>query len=92
MKLYVGVSREAGRRVVVVARRRAGPIEYKLCWQGAAEDLEELACAILTEHLGGGERALTLGAGFARLMAARRRADFWTLRESEIAEAVAGLG
>ncbi len=91
MKLYVGVRREARRRVVV-ARRHAGPIEYKLCWQGRAEDLEELAFAILTEHLGDAEQARKVCAGFARLMAARLRADFWTLRESEIAAALAGLG
>jgi hypothetical protein len=60
-------------------------------WQGALENLEALALAILLEHLGDAEQARKLCAGFARLMAARLRADFWTLRESEIAAVVGPL-
>jgi hypothetical protein len=41
--------------------------------------------------LGDAEQARKVCGGFARLMGARLRADFWTLRESEIAAAIAAL-
>jgi hypothetical protein len=90
MKLYVGVSR-AGRGRLLVARRQGASTAYELRWQGAAENLEALAQAILLEHLGDAEQARKVCAEFARLMAARLRTDFWTLRESEIGAAVAAL-
>jgi hypothetical protein len=74
-----------------VVRRQGASIAIELQWKGAAENLEALALAILLEHLGDAEQARRVCGGFARLMAARLRADFWTLRESEIAAAIAAL-
>jgi hypothetical protein len=91
MKLYVGMNREPSRRLLLVARRHAGTIAYEICWQGRAEDLEELAFALLAKYLGDAEQARKVCAGFARRMGVRLRADFWTLRESEIAAAVAAV-
>lgn len=90
MKLYVGVSREGSCRLLV-ARRLAESIEYELCWKGIAGKVETLSFAILAEYLGDEEQARKVCAGFARLMGARLHADFWTLRESEIAEAMAAI-
>jgi hypothetical protein len=91
MKLYVGMNREPSRRVLLVARRHAGTIAYEICWEGRAEDLEELAFALLAKYLGDAEQARKVCASFARRMDVRLRTEFWTLRESEIAAAVAAV-
>ncbi len=88
MKLYVGVSR-AGERRLVVARRAAGMAAYELRWQGGAEEFDELAFALLVEHLGEARRARSASSAVARLLAERLSGEFWTLRESELAAALA---
>jgi hypothetical protein len=90
MKLYIGVSK-AGRGRLLVARRQGAKVAYEMCWKGSLENLEALTLAILLEHWGDAEQARKVCAGFVRLMAARLRADFWTLRESEIAAAIAAV-
>lgn len=91
MKLYVGMSREAGRRLLLVARRRSALITYEICWVGKGEELEALALAILAQHLGNAERARAVCVSFTRLMRSRLSAEFWTLRPREIDEALTQL-
>jgi len=86
--LYVGIRKEATLRLVV-AQRRAGSIWYELCWEGKAENVEEQAFAMIAQHLDDGDCAQSMSANFARLISARPNADFWTLRPSEIDEAIA---
>lgn len=90
MTLYIGMHREAGRRLLV-AQRSTGLTTYELCWQGPAEELEELGFAVLARHLDDGRRARSLCVRFMWLMGARLDANFWTLRPGEIDEAIARL-
>jgi hypothetical protein len=90
IKLYVGVLRKKW-RWLLVAHETAGWPTYQVCWKGTADDLEELARALLTDYLDDGARAQMVCVGFARLLGTRLRTGFWTLRESEVAEAVATL-
>jgi hypothetical protein len=85
LKLYVG----ARRRVFVTG---TGARDYQLCANGAASSTARLAFAILADHLGDRERALTARGRIERIFGARLTAPFWTLTESEVAQALAHAG
>ena len=90
MKLYVGAwSGGDGGVFVASGRGRAEFAPYQLPCNGGAGDLRWVAFAILVDHLGEARRALALRGGFERALGARLRGNFWTLRESEVAEVVA---
>jgi hypothetical protein len=88
MKLYVGMCRETGGRLLRVLRGPGGTVEYKLCWSNGGGNLAGLARALLAEHTGEATQAASLATDFARLMERRWRARFWTLREREIDEVI----
>jgi hypothetical protein len=85
LKLYVGA-----RRRVFVTGTEAG--DYQLCANGAAASTARLAFAILADHLGDRERALMARGRIERIFGARLTAPFWTVSESELAQALARAG
>ncbi len=82
MKLYVG----ARRRVYVA---QAGAADYLLCVDGAQGEHAPIAFAILADHLGDRERALSRRGHIQRIFGNRLCAPFWTLTEKELTEALA---
>ncbi len=90
MKLYVGAQSDGTGGVFVVSGR-AEFTPYPLRCSGGLEDLWRVAFAILMDHLGESGRALALRGGFERAIGPRLRGNFWTLRESEVAEVIALL-
>jgi len=90
MKLYVGAwSGGAGGVFVASGHGKAEFAPYQLPCNGGAGDLRRVAFAILVDHLEDAGRALALCGGFERTVGARLCGSFWTLRESEVAEAIA---
>lgn len=85
MKLYVG----ARRRVYVA---QAGAADYLLCVDGAEGENAPVAFAILADHLGDYERALSRRGHIERIFGTRLRAPFWTLTEEELTEVLAKAG
>ena len=87
-KLYVGM-RSAASRWLLAVHSCSGSISQEICWIGSADDLEGLACALLQEHLSvSAGRVQSLSTRLAGSMRVRLIADFWTLRPSEIDEAI----
>ena len=82
VKLYVG----ARRRVFVTG---AGASERQLYASGPSPNAGRMAFAILADHLGDSERALSARGPIERIFGARLRTPFWTVTESELAEALA---
>ena len=85
VKLYVG----ARRRVFVTG---AGAGERQLYASGPSPSAGRVAFAILADHLGDRERALVARGPIERIFGARLRAPFWTVTESELAQALACAG
>lgn len=92
MKLYVGAwSGGDGGVFVASGQRKAEFAPYRLPCKGEAGDAGRVALAILVDHLKDAGRALALRGGFERTVGARLSGSFWTLRESEVAEAIARI-
>ena len=92
MKLYVGAwSGGDGGVFVASGQRKAEFTPYQLACNGGAGDPGWVAFAILVDHLKDAGRALALRGGFERTVGARLCGSFWTLRESEVAEAIARI-
>jgi hypothetical protein len=92
MKLYVGAwSGVDGGIFVAGGNGEAEGAPYELPCGIDAGDLQGVAFAILADHLKDPGRAAALRGAFARAVDARLRGSFWTLRDSEIAEAIALL-
>ena len=93
MKLYVGAWSEASTATRNICGQagtgEAKGAPYQLPCGIGAEDLQGVAFAILADHLKDPGRAAALRGAFARAVDARLRGNFWTLRDSEIAEAIA---
>jgi len=90
MKLYVGAwSGGDGGIFVASGNGDTGDAPYRLPCGIDAGDVREVAFAILADHLKDPGRAAALRGAFARAVDARLRGSFWTLRDSEIAEAIA---
>lgn len=85
MKLYVGAWSDGDGGVFAV---EAGGAARPLAGGGAG-DAPRMAFAILADHVKDAGRAQALRGGFERRFGARLRGSFWTVRESEVAEAVA---
>jgi hypothetical protein len=85
MKLYVG----ARRRVYVA---QAGVDDYLLCGDVVAREIAPVAFAILADHLGDCQRAMTSRGQIERIFGARLQAPFWTLTEKELTDALAQTG
>jgi hypothetical protein len=88
MKLYVGAW-SGGDGGVFVASAKADIAPYQLPCGTEAGDSREVAFAILADHLKDAWRAVALRGAFERAVGARLCGTFWTLRDSEIAEAIA---
>jgi hypothetical protein len=92
MKLYVGAwSGGAGGVFVASGQRKAEFAPYQLACNGRAGESGRVAFAIRVDHLKDAGRALALRGGFERTVGARLCGSFWTLRESEVAEAIARI-
>jgi hypothetical protein len=91
MKLYVGAwSGGDGGIFVASGNGEVDGAPYQLpCGGIEAGDLGGVAFAILADHLKDAGRAAALRGAFERAVAARLCGSFWTLRDSEIAEAIA---
>ena len=92
MKLYVGAWSGSDGGIFVASRNgEADGAPYQLPCDINGGDLQGVAFAILADHLKDPGRAAALRGAFARAVDARLRGSFWTLRDSEIAEAIALL-
>ncbi len=90
MKLYVGAwSNGDGGVFVASGSGRAEFAPYPLRCNGTVGDVRRVAFAVLVDHLGEAGRALRLRGGFERALGPRLCGNFWTLRESEVAEVIA---
>ena len=90
MKLYVGAwSGGDGGIFVASGNGAADGAPYQLPCGIDAGDLHGVAFGILADHLKDPGRAAALRGDFARAVGARLCGSFWTLRDSEIAEAIA---
>ena|ERR1700722_7253741 len=88
MKLYVGAW-SGGDGGVFVASAKANIAPYQLPCGIEAGDSRGVAFAILVDHLKDAGRASALRGGFERAVGSRLCSSFWTLRDSEIVEAIA---
>lgn len=92
MKLYVGAWSDGDGGVFVASGNgKAECAPYQLSCNGGAGELRRVLFAILVDYLKDHGRALALSVGFERALGRRLRGNFWTLRESEIAEVIAML-
>jgi hypothetical protein len=90
MKLYVGAwSNGDGGVFVASGSGRAEFAPYPLRCNGTVGDVRRVAFAVLVDHLGEDGHALRLCGSFERALGPRLRGNFWTLRESEVAEVIA---
>ncbi len=89
MKLYVGAWSDGDGGVFVASGHgKAEFAPYQLPCNGGAGDLRRVAFAILVDHLKDAGRAQALRGGFERTVRSRLCGNFWTLRESEVAEVI----
>jgi hypothetical protein len=90
MKLYVGAwSGGDGGVFVASGNGQADFAPYQLPCGIEAGDSRGVAFAILADHLKDPGRAAALRGAFERAVGARLCGGFWTLRDSEVAEAIA---
>ena len=97
MKIYEGGRGLAGAEVTVDGApldprfdvRRFSPMGYEWTYEG--DGPRQLALALLCDHLGDADRALSLTEAFMRSVVAELD-NAWLLTEAEMAQAVTRLG